>query len=188
MEKTYITKEILLAICPNAEKNIKANPNFSGNSIDAIVGLMNRFADEFDITTPLRWAHYLSQIMHESGGFRYSEEIASGKAYEGRKDLGNTQKGDGVKYKGRGLIQLTGRANYTKYKAYCGFDVVSQPELLARPIGAVRSSMWFWKQKALNYYADRDEFVKITKRINGGTNGLKQRETYLKRAKAALGL
>lgn len=183
-----ITLEILQKIEPNITANIRANANFKGYSIERLVGYINTYALEFDINTPLRWAHYLAQIMHESGGFRYSEEIASGKAYEGRKDLGNTQKGDGVKYKGRGLIQLTGRANYTKYKAYCGFDVVSQPELLARPIGAVRSSMWFWKQKALNYYADRDEFVKITKRINGGTNGLKQRETYLKRAKAALGI
>lgn len=183
-----ITLEILQKIEPNITANIRANANFKGCPIERLVGYLNTYALEFDINTPLRWAHYLSQIMHESGGFRYSEEIASGKAYEGRKDLGNTQKGDGVKYKGRGLIQLTGRANYTKYKAYCGFDVVSQPELLARPIGAVRSSMWFWKQKALNYYADRDEFVKITKRINGGTNGLKQRETYLKRAKSALGL
>ena len=183
-----ITLEILQKIEPNITANIRANANFKGCPIERLVGYLNTYALEFDINTPLRWAHYLSQIMHESGGFRYSEEIASGKAYEGRKDLGNTQKGDGVKYKGRGLIQLTGRANYTKYKAYCGFDVVSQPELLARPIGAVRSSMWFWKQKALNYYADRDEFVKITKRINGGTNGLKQRETYLKRAKSALGI
>ena len=183
-----ITLEILQKIEPNITANIRANVNFKGYPIERLVGYLNTYALEFGITTPLRWAHYLSQIMHESGGFRYSEEIASGKAYEGRKDLGNTQKGDGVKYKGRGLIQLTGRANYTKYKAYCGFDVVSQPELLARPIGAVRSSMWYWKKNSLNYYADRDEFVKITKRINGGTNGLKQRETYLKRAKAALGI
>ena len=90
MEKTYLTKEALLAVCPQAEKNLKANPNFAGNSLDAIVGLMNRYADEFEITTPLRWVAYLAQILHESGGLRYSEEIASGKAYVGRKDLGNT--------------------------------------------------------------------------------------------------
>lgn len=183
-----ITLEILQKIEPNITANIRANANFKGCPIERLVGYLNTYALEFDITTPLRWAHYLSQIMHESGGFRYSEEIASGRAYEGRKDLGNTQKDDGVKYKGRGLIQLTGRANYTKYKAYCGFDVVSQPELLARPIGAVRSSMWFWSQRSLNYYADRDRLLDITKRINGGTNGFKQRETYLKRAKAALGI
>ena len=186
MEKTYLTKEVLLAVCPKAEQNIKANPNFAGNSLAAIVGLMNRYADEFEITTPLRWAAYLAQILHESGGLRYSEEIASGKAYEGRKDLGNTSPGDGVKYKGRGLIQLTGKYNYIKYKAYCGYDVVAKPELIAKPVGAVRSSMWFWQTNSLNYYADRKEFLKITKRINGGTNGLQQRQRYYDKALAAL--
>lgn len=186
MDKTYITKEIILAICPQAEKNLKANPNFAGNSLAAIVGLMNRYADEFGITTPLRWAAYLSQILHESGGLRYSEEIASGKAYEGRKDLGNTSPGDGVKYKGRGLIQLTGKYNYMKYKTYCGYDVVAKPDLIAKPVGAVRSSMWYWHTNSLNYYADRKEFLKITKRINGGTNGLQQRQRYYDKALAAL--
>ena len=186
MEKTYLTKEVLLAICPKTEQNIKANPNFAGNSLAAIVGLMNRYADEFEITTPLRWAAYLAQILHESGGLRYSEEIASGKAYEGRKDLGNTSPGDGVKYKGRGLIQLTGKYNYLKYKVYCGYDVVAKPELIAKPVGAVRSSMWFWQTNSLNYYADRKEFIKITKRINGGTNGLQQRQRYYDKALAAL--
>lgn len=99
------------------------------------------------------------------------------------KDLGNVRTGDGVKYKGRGLIQLTGRTNYTTYKGYCGFDVVSQPELLAKPVGAVRSSMWFWSKKNLNYYADIDAFTTITKIINGGTNGWSDRMKYLKVAK-----
>ena len=183
-----ITLEILQKIEPNITANIRANANFKGYPIERLVGYLNTYALEFDITTPLRWAHYLSQIMHESGGFRYSEEIASGKAYEGRKDLGNTQRGDGVKYKGRGVIQLTGKYNYIKFKADSGIDVVTYPELVAKPALAFRSSMWYWKKNSLNYYADRDEFLKITKRINGGTNGLKQRETYLKRAKAALGI
>ena len=186
MEKTYLTKEVLLAICPKAEQNIKANPNFVGNSLAAIVGLMNRYADEFGITTPLRWAAYLAQILHESAGLRYSEEIASGKAYEGRKDLGNTSPGDGVKYKGRGLIQITGKYNYIMFKADSGYDVVAKPELVAKPVLSVRSSMWFWKTNSLNYYADRKEFVKITKRINGGTNGLQQRQRYYDKALAAL--
>ncbi|MBO5614134.1 MAG: hypothetical protein J5905_06470 [Prevotella sp.] len=91
--------------------------------------------------------------------------------------LGNTPEkdSDGQKYKGRGLIQLTGRSNYEAYKRYCGYDVVKEPELLAKPVGAIRSSMWFWKQNGLNALADRDDIVAITKRINGGTNHLYER-------------
>jgi putative chitinase len=117
---------------------------------------------------------------------RYSEEIASGKAYEGRKDLGNIYKGDGVRFKGRGLIQLTGRANYTTYKDFSGFDVVKQPELLCKPVGAIRSSMWFWWKKGLNAFADKDDFATITRRINGGTNGWDDRKKYLGRAQKEL--
>ena len=139
----------------------------------------------------MRWAHYLAQIAHESAELRYSEEIASGKAYDTGKlaiKLGNTPEadGDGQKFKGRGLIQVTGRANYEAYKKYCGFDVVKQPELLAKPVGAIRSSMWFWKSKGLNELADRDEFTAITKRINGGINGIEDRRKYLAKAKKVL--
>ena len=104
-----ITKQQLVAIMPNIQSNIKYNKHYSGYTIDDIVKLLNRYAEEFEINTPPRWAHYLAQIAHESGEFRYTEEIASGKAYEWRKDLGNIKAGDGVRYKGRGLIQLTGR-------------------------------------------------------------------------------
>lgn len=176
---------------PNAVKNVGRNPHFSGYTFEQILLYILRYAQEFDINTPLRWAHYLAQIAHESAELRYSEEIASGKAYDTGKlaiKLGNTPEadGDGQKYKGRGLIQVTGRANYEAYKKYCGFDVVKQPELLAKPAGAIRSSMWFWKSKGLNELADRDEFVVITKRINGGTNGIEDRRKYLARAKKVL--
>lgn len=172
---------------PNAVKNVRRNPNFSGYTFEQILLSILRYAQEFDINTPLRWAHYLAQIAHESAELRYSEEIASGKAYEGRKDLGNVIKGDGVRFKGRGLIQLTGRTNYTTYKAFCGFDVVKQPELLCKPVGAVRSSMWFWKKKGLNELADKDDFMTITKRINGNKpNGVESRKEYLARAKRVL--
>ena len=176
---------------PNSPKNVGRNPHFSGYTFEQILIYILRYAQEFDINTPLRWAHYLAQIAHESAELRYSEEIASGKAYDTGKlaiKLGNTPEadGDGQKYKGRGLIQVTGRANYEAYKQYCGFDVVRQPELLAKPVGAIRSSMWFWKTKGLNELADRDEFTAITKRINGGTNGLEDRRKYLARAKKVL--
>lgn len=158
----------------------------AGERAGKFLPYMNRFAKDFGIDTPLRWAHYLAQIAHESGELRYTREIASGKAYEGRKDLGNTHKGDGVRYKGRGLIQITGRANYAAYKKYCGYDVVENPELLEKPLGATRSSMWYWQTHGLNELADKDDIVKITRRINGGTNGLESRERYLTRAKRAL--
>ena len=186
-----ITASNLRQIMPNAPKNVGRNPHFSGYTFEQIFLYILRYAQEFDINTPLRWCHYLAQIAHESAELRYSEEIASGKAYDTGKlaiKLGNTPEadGDGQKYKGRGLIQVTGRANYEAYKKYCGFDVVKQPELLAKPVGAIRSSMWFWKSKGLNELADRDEFTAITKRINGGINGIEDRRKYLARAKRVL--
>jgi len=179
------------AIMPNIEANIKANPNFKGYTLDDIVVYLNRYAEKFGITTPARWAHYLAQIAHESAEMRYTKEIASGAAYDtGRlaQRLGNTPQadGDGQRYKGRGLIQITGRANYEAYKKNCGFDVVNYPDLLCQPVGAIKSSMWFWKTHGLNQLADKDFFMEITKKINGGTNGLTARRKYLIRAKQTL--
>lgn len=186
-----ITKEQLRRIMPNIEGNLQKNKYFQGYSLDKVVELLNKYAKEFDITTPKRWIHYLAQIAHESAEFRYTEEIASGEKYDTgalAKKLGNTpiKDGDGQKYKGRGLIQLTGKYNYSEYKKFCGFDVVKQPELLAKPIGAIRSSMWFWRKKNLNYYADLDAFMTITKAINGSTNGYADRKKYLNRAKVII--
>jgi putative chitinase len=140
----------------------------------------------YDIVTPLRVAHFIAQLGHESGDFRYTEEIASGSAYEGRADLGNTQKGDGVRFKGRGLIQLTGRANYTQYGAARGRDYVTgvNPQLLSTDaFVAVDVACWFWSTRNINPLADADDIVKVTKRINGGTNGLADRRAKLVRAK-----
>lgn len=182
-----ITDKQLMAIMPNIKGNIARNKNFKGYDLDKIVGLMNQYAEKYYINTPLRWAHYLAQIAHESAELRYSEEIASGKAYDTGKlaaRLGNTPQadGDGQKYKGRGLIQLTGRNNYLSCKNDWKIDVLANPEILAKPDGAVRSSMWFWWKKGLNILADRGEFDAITRRINGGTNGYAQRRRYLNNA------
>ena len=173
---------------PNVRGNIAANKNFRGTDLQGVTDLLNKYAAEFEINTPKRMAHFLAQVAHESAEMRYTEEIASGAQYEGRKDLGNTMKGDGVRFKGRGLIQVTGRANYTQYKKFCGFDVVSKPELLAQPIGAIRSAMWFWRSRKLNALADGDSLATITKIINGGTNGFASRQAYLAKAKLALGV
>lgn len=160
-------------------------PN-AGSRADTYLPIINGWAEHFHINTAQRMAHYLAQIAHESGELRYTRELASGRAYEGRKDLGNTQPGDGVKYKGRGLIQITGRANYQKYSNCCKFDVVSSPELLERPLGAVKSSMWVFDTFGCNELADQDDLKAIRRKINGGYNGLAACEKYLKRAKEVL--
>lgn len=169
------------------EQVIRIMPAAKGR-VDRFLVFINRYAPEFGITTSLRMAHYLAQVAHESAELKYTKELASGAEYEGRKDLGNTSRGDGVKYKGRGLIQLTGKANYKAYKEYCGFDVVAKPELLEQPLGATRSSMWYWQTHGLNALADKDDMKAVTRRINGGYNGLADREKYLTRAKKALGI
>lgn len=132
----------------------------------------------YGIDTPLREAAFLAQVAHESGRFIYTEEIASGQAYEGRKDLGNVYIGDGKKYKGRGLIQLTGRANYAEFSGHCGIDFIENPALLSTPQYAVQSACWFWSERGLNTLADVGEFKKITRIINGGYNGLEQRTAF----------
>ena len=146
----------------------------------------NKYLSEYGITTPVRIHAYLAQIGHESGQLNYSEEIASGKAYEGRKDLGNTVAGDGVRYKGRGLIQITGRANYQALSNAFGIDFVQAPALLKDPEWAVMSSLWFWKAKGLNVIADSGDFKQLTRRINGGLNGLPDRIEILERCKKYL--
>jgi predicted chitinase len=143
------------------------------------------------IDTPLRQVHFIAQIGHESGELRFREEIASGAAYEGRRDLGNTQPGDGRRFKGRGLIQLTGRANYTEYAQGIGRkdEILRSPEIIAiDPVLCVDVAGWFWEKRKLNVLADRDDLIKITRRINGGTNGLDDRRRLLVRAKALFGL
>ena len=186
-----ITERELRRVMPRAAENLRANRHLRGMTLEGMAELMNRYAAEFGITTPLQWVHYLAQVAHESAELRYTEEIASGEAYDtGRlaQRLGNTPQkdGDGQRYKGRGLLQLTGRANYEAYKKYCGYDVVAQPELLSKPVGAVRSSMWFWKTRGLAALAERDDIAAITRRINGGTNGLYERRNYMTLAKKVI--
>lgn len=138
------------------------------------------------INSPLRMAHFLAQLGHESGELKYSEEISSGEAYEGRIKLGNTEAGDGKLFKGRGLIQLTGRTNYKKYGDARGKDYLSgdNPKLLATDTNvSVDAACWFWVKNGLNAAADADDILKITMRINGGTNGLDERKRLLAREK-----
>ena len=141
------------------------------------------FKDYAILFNELRFAHFIAQLAHESGNFRYMEEIASGSAYEGRKDLGNVLVGDGVRYKGRGPIQLTGRANYQKYGRALGIDFESHPDVVAIPSIGLLVACKFWTNNGLNELADRDDILAITRRINGGTNGLDDRKAILAKIK-----
>ena len=141
---------------------------------------------EYKITSYWREAAFLAQLAHESAELRYMEEIASGAAYEGRKDLGNAQSGDGKRYKGRGPIQLTGRANYQKFGDMLGLDLINQPEMAATKEVGFRIAGLFWSSKGLNELADQQQFKQITKVINGGYNGLDDRIKYYERAKKVL--
>jgi putative chitinase len=138
------------------------------------------------IDTPLRMAHFLAQIAHESGDLRYVEELGSGAQYEGRADLGNRRPGDGRRFKGRGLIQLTGRANYARYGAArrCDFTTAAGARALATdPELAVDVACWFWHDRGLNAVADTDDLAAVTRMINGGVVGLAQRRAKLDRAR-----
>ena len=148
---------------------------------------LNAAMREFHINTPERQAAFLAQIAHESGELRYVKELASGAAYEGRASLGNTQPGDGMKFKGRGLIQITGRNNYYECGSVLGWDFITSPELLEQPVNACRSAAWFWASRGLNDLADKGDYIRICRRINGGYNGLKERQAYYVKAMLYLG-
>jgi putative chitinase len=151
--------------------------------VDRILGYLNETLVFCQINTPLRICHFLAQVLHESGGFKYFEEIASGSAYEGRIDLGNTSPGDGKKYKGRGVIQLSGRYNYMKISKDLGVDFINHPELLANDKYGVQSAGWYWNLKKLNELADKDDIIAITKKVNGGLNGIDSRKAWLTKCK-----
>jgi putative chitinase len=142
--------------------------------------------ESYDITSRLRIAHFLGQTCHESAGYRTTEEFASGRAYEGRADLGNTQKGDGPRYKGRGLLQLTGRANYADYGKALGVDLVNNPTLAAEPALSLKIACEYWKRRNINPDCDRDDVQAVTRKVNGGLNGLSDRIALTQKAKTAV--
>lgn len=148
--------------------------------------------DRFEIDTPLRAAAFLAQIGHESGGLRYVRELWDPDRcpwqakYEGRADLGNTQPGDGSLFRGRGLIQITGRANYRACGLALGLDLEIHPELLEQHEWASFSAGWFWREHKLNLFADQRDMHVITKKINGGYNGLAPRLALYEAAKKEL--
>lgn len=161
--------------------------------------------NEFEINTGARECAFLAQLLHESGCLRYTAELASGAAYEGRADLGNTEPGDGTKFKGRGLMQITGRANYEACGSALDLNLLALPAQLESPALAARSAGWFWTTGAglrlskralahglaidcnLNDVADTGDFLGITLAINGGTNGLPERQAFWQKAQEVLG-
>jgi len=173
-----------------ADQLIKIMPYAKARAAEWLTPLNLAMAD-FEIDRPRRMAAFLAQVAHESGELRYTRELADGNAYEGRADLGNTVQGDGRRYKGRGLIQITGRENY----AICSQAILGDPaalldnpDLLEEPVLAARSAAWYWQSRNLNALADQiNTFQTITRRINGGLSHYDQRVMYWERAKLVLG-
>ncbi len=172
--------------------------------LQALCAPLNDAFAEFAIDTPARQSAFLAQVTHESACFHYLREIASGDAYEGNLHLGNIEPGDGRRFKGRGLIQITGRKNYRLCGEALGLDLLATPEMLERPAEACRSAGWFWRVGAglnlsararqhgvpeyvdLNDLADKGDFEGITLAINGGLNGYDDRLARLDAARSAL--
>lgn len=146
----------------------------------------------YRVTSPVRIAAFLAQVGHESGGFVYVREIwgptPAQLRYEGRADLGNIFPGDGSRFRGRGLIQVTGRTNYAKASGALGIDLIAHPELLEEKPLAARSAAWWWDAHGCNEIADTGDLTRLTRVINGGLNGLEDRKQRWEIAKQALGI
>lgn len=178
-----ITLDQLRAIMPQA-----------GRRAEIFLAPLNAAMAEFGVDTPARQAAFLAQIAHESGSLHYVRELASGAAYDtGRlaQRLGNTPEddGDGEKFRGRGLLQITGAANYSACSAALYGDsqhLLEHPEILELPDAACRSAAWYWLAHHLNDHADRGDFLRVTRIINGGTNGLADRLAFYERAQKVL--
>lgn len=198
------------------EAQLKAMlPQSNWDKVELYLGPLNETMEVFEINTGLRKAHFMAQVLHETAYFKYSEEIASGKAYEGRADLGNTQPGDGMLFKGRGMLQITGRTNYVKCQAYLRerlnsptLDITSSTtaasQLATNPLLAALASGYFWSviKPKLNASADADDIYWVSVYVNGWAkqanpyypnkekepNHMKERVAMLNVTKKAFGL
>jgi len=175
-----ITTEILKNICPYGQVT----------NLAKYVSPLNALMPTYGINSMPRVRHFIAQIAHESAQFNFVRELASGEAYDTgalAKQLGNTPEkdGDGEKYKGRGLIQITGKDNYRRCSLALFGDerLIDNPELLEQPLYAVKSACWYWQSNSLNAFADQDNLKGITRKINGGYNGLQSRVEFYTRAK-----
>lgn len=201
------TQEDIFQVFPGAKPDI----------VDALVNSIDLLANEYGIDTPLKMAHFLAQTAHESGGFRLMEEnlnysadrlmavfpkyfrnvdarsyhrqpekIAN-RVYANRMGNGDEASGDGYNFRGRGLIQLTGRNNYTLFAEDNNLDLDMAVDYLTSPEGAVASAGWFWNKNDINELAEEDDVPAVTKRINGGHHGLEERRKYTAKFKDILG-
>lgn len=179
----------------NADLLRAVAPHFSGAKgarqaaiIEATGPILKATLAKYEIDTPLRIAHFIGQTMEEAAGYCTLREFASGKEYEGRKDLGNTHPGDGVRYAGRSPLQLTGRANYARVGAELGLPLEEHPEMAEQMPHALDISCVYWRDHRINRLADADDIEHVTRAINGGWNGIGERIAYTDKAKRALGL
>lgn len=164
----------------------RVTPHGNPKILEELAAAMPNACNVAQLTTLRRQAYFIGQCAEESDSFKTTVEYASGKEYEGRHDLGNTHPGDGVRFKGRGLIQLTGRSNYAKYGKELGVDLAANPDLAAQFPYAVLSAALYWHDHGLNALADKQDIVGVTHRVNGGENGLSTRRQYTSRAGMAL--
>lgn len=153
-------------------KRVRENLNYSARALRSMFG-RHRITDE-------ECEKYGRTDDHPADKEMIANTIYGGDW--GAKNLGNTELGDGWKYSGRGVIQLTGRANYQRLSDAVGIDFVDSPHLLEKPEYAILSAGWFWDSKGLNYYADDQDWLTLTKRINGGTIGLADRVAHIEHA------
>lgn len=198
-----ITVDILKALAPGSKKT-------NHKHLHGLAWWMNHWFPKFDIDTPQEIRHMLTQLAHESDSFNAMEEYASGQAYEGRKDLGNTKPGDGIKFKGHGPLQITGRKNHHLMGVRAGAPMkfIDNPSLLATPEWGVWSACIFWTDKGLLTISNMQDTDKIpykrrisedhaeiimlspveyiSRRVNGGVNGLSERIKFYERAKTII--
>ncbi len=197
-----ITTDILKAIAPGSKKT-----NYK--HLAGLALWMNHWFPIFDIDQKGEYCHFLAQVAHESDSFNAMEEYASGTAYEGRKDLGNIYKGDGIKFKGHGPIQVTGRSNHSLMgiKAGAPLKFINDPKLLCTYEWGVWAACIFWTEKGLldisnmpdtaripykikedgkYVQVNLEPIVYITRRVNGAVNGLTERIAFYEKAKKVL--
>lgn len=171
----------------NKEQLLKIDKDINKTNVDRYCQLLNQQLIDRNFST-LATAHFIAQILHESDRLHRTEEYHDGSDYEGSTVLGNTQTGDGKRYKGRGLIQLTGRWNYNACGQALKVDLINNPQQLATYPYALLSAFWYWDFRGCQQYADKDDVEGLTKVINGGFNGLADRIALLRSTKKVLGI